>query len=171
MDTERLKRKATQLMQKYKYAALVVCIGLVLMLLPSAQKQKTDEPAATEPTQAAQSRSDLAAELAQLLSQVSGAGKVELLLSVAQGEKLVYQFDTETSESDSSASERRQTVIITDADRNEQAILTQSIPPVYLGAVVLCQGADQPSVQLAIVEAVSKATGLGADRICVLKMK
>lgn len=171
MDTEKLKRKAAQLLQKYKYAALVVCIGLVLMLLPSAQKQKTDTPAMTEPTQAAQSKTDLAAELAQLLSMVSGAGKVELLLSVEQGERLVYQFDTETSESDSSESERRQTVIITDADRNEQPILSQSIPPVYLGAVVLCQGADQPAVQLAIVEAVSKATGLGADRICVLKMK
>jgi hypothetical protein len=42
---------------------------------------------------------------------------------------------------------------------------------VYQGAVVLCQGAADAAVRLAVVEAVSKATGLGADKICVLKMK
>ena len=36
--------------------------------------------------------------------------------------------------------------------------------------VVLCQGADAPSVKLAIVEAVRCVTGLGADQISVQKM-
>ncbi len=172
MDTEKMKRKAGTLLQKYKYAALVVCIGVALMLLPSGQKRESTASASaqTQPTQAPQ-ETDLAAELAQLLTRVSGAGKVEVLLSVAEGEKVLYQFDAETNTSGSANSVRQQTVIVTDSDRNEQAVISQTIPPVYLGAVVVCQGADQPAVQLAIVEAVSKATGLGADRICVLKMK
>jgi stage III sporulation protein AG len=36
---------------------------------------------------------------------------------------------------------------------------------------VICQGAADPAVRLAVVEAVADATGLGADRISVLKMK
>jgi stage III sporulation protein AG len=40
-----------------------------------------------------------------------------------------------------------------------------------MGAIVLCQGADVPSVRLAIVDAVSKVTGLVANQISVLKMK
>jgi stage III sporulation protein AG len=63
------------------------------------------------------------------------------------------------------------TVIITDSSRNESGLIRQVNPPVYLGAIVLCQGGDRPSVRLAIVDAVSKVTGLGADRISVLKMK
>lgn len=35
---------------------------------------------------------------------------------------------------------------------------------------MVCQGADNAAVRLAIVEAVSKVTGLGANRISVLKM-
>jgi stage III sporulation protein AG len=40
-----------------------------------------------------------------------------------------------------------------------------------MGAVVIAQGADDPSIKLAIVDAVTKATGLGANKISVLKMK
>jgi stage III sporulation protein AG len=40
-----------------------------------------------------------------------------------------------------------------------------------MGAIVVCQGGDQPTVRLAILDAVSKVTGLGADKISILKMK
>jgi len=40
-----------------------------------------------------------------------------------------------------------------------------------MGAVIVCQGADDPQVRLSIVDAVSKVTGLGSDKISVLKMK
>ena len=60
---------------------------------------------------------------------------------------------------------------VTDGQRNETGLVRQVNPPSYLGAVVVCQGGDDPRVQLDIVNAVSRITGLGADRISVLKMK
>ena len=53
----------------------------------------------------------------------------------------------------------------------ESGLIRQINPPAYLGAIVVCQGADNNTVRLAIVEAVSRATGLGADKISVLKMR
>lgn len=38
------------------------------------------------------------------------------------------------------------------------------------GAVVVCEGADQAAVRLAILRAVNAYTGFGSDRITVLKM-
>ena len=58
-----------------------------------------------------------------------------------------------------------------DAARTETGLVRQTLEPIYRGAVVLCDGADQSGVRLAIVNAVSSVTGLGADRICVLKRK
>ena len=58
-----------------------------------------------------------------------------------------------------------------DNSRNERGLVIRTDPPKYLGAVVLCQGADSSVVRLAVIDAVSKVTGLGTDRICVLKMK
>jgi stage III sporulation protein AG len=86
-----------------------------------------------------------------------------VLLTPASGKETLYQTNENGDDSD--------TVIITDSSRNESGLIRQVNPPVYLGAIVLCQGGDRPSVRLAIVDAVSKVTGLGADRISVLKMK
>jgi stage III sporulation protein AG len=64
-----------------------------------------------------------------------------------------------------------ETVLRTNSNRADEALVEQILAPEYLGAVVVCQGADDPTVRLAVSEAVSKATGMGADRISVLKMK
>ena len=45
----------------------------------------------------------------------------------------------------------------------------KTVSPQYLGAVVVCDGADSPQVQLAVTQAVAQFTGLSTDRISVLK--
>ena len=62
------------------------------------------------------------------------------------------------------------TVTVTDAQRNESGLVRQIVSPKYRGAIIVCGGADDPVVCLAIKDAVSNATGLGTDRISVLKM-
>ena len=79
----------------------------------------------------------------------------------------MYQTDTDTSETGA----RWETVIVTGTDRNQNGVIQQINPVKYLGAIKLCQGADHADVKLQITQAVSRATGLGTDRISVLKMK
>lgn len=43
--------------------------------------------------------------------------------------------------------------------------------PVFRGAVVLCDGADDASVRLSVTQAVSTVCGIGADKVTVLKMQ
>ncbi|MFR6424441.1 MAG: hypothetical protein ACLUNO_01710 [Oscillospiraceae bacterium] len=45
--------------------------------------------------------------------------------------------------------------------------LLRTVSPQYLGAVVVCDGADAPQVQLAVTQAVAQFTGLSTDRISV----
>jgi stage III sporulation protein AG len=72
---------------------------------------------------------------------------------------------------DNNTSANSDTVTVTDSDRNENGLIRQINPPVYSGAVVVCQGADNPQVKLSIIDAVGKLTGLGSDKISVIKMK
>jgi len=39
------------------------------------------------------------------------------------------------------------------------------------GALVVCDGAERASVRLAVTQAVSSLTGLGSNKIAVVKMK
>ena len=48
-------------------------------------------------------------------------------------------------------------------------VVTREIYPQFRGALVVCQGADDPAVRLAVIEAVSALTGLGSDRVCVIR--
>ncbi len=151
---DRLK-KATELLMKYRWAVLILFLGIVLMLIPTSSEPKQAPVESTEPTQ----RESLGEELNAILSQIKGVGKVQVLLTVDTGSNTVYQTDGED------------TVIVTDGNRVQNGLVQRVESPAYRGAVVVCQGADSPMVRLSIVEAVSSVTGLSSDKITVLKMK
>ena len=109
-------------------------------------------------------------ELTDILKKISGVGDVYVLLTVSAAEKTVYQTNYDESTGSDSGSVRHDTVIIVDSERNEQGLIQQIIAPQYRGAVIVCNGADDPQVKLSVMEAVKNATGLGYDRISVLKM-
>jgi len=166
MDWLKNMNKIPSLLKKYGYALVVLLIGLLLLMLPSRTKKENVTESITVPGENILSVEEA---LSDILSTVQGAGKVRVMLTVAVGEETLYQNDTSGS-ADNSAG-RSDTVIVSDAERNEWGLVRQIIPPVYQGAIIVCQGADNPSVRLNIVEAVSRATGLGTDKISVLKMK
>ena len=142
-------------LKKYRYVLLVLLAGMILMLLP-APAQETPEPEARAPeTESMEER------LEDILRRIDGAGEVAVMLTEAGGEEIIYQTDGEQAD----------TVLVTDADRSEQGLVRTREPPTYRGAIVVSTGADSPTVRLALVEAVANVTGLGTDRITVLKME
>lgn len=165
MEWIKQREKLVHWLGKYRYVLLVVLLGLGLMLIPSGNGKKSSEtPAAAV---SGESKTDLTQELEGILSQIEGAGKVQVMLTVAKGEQIIYQTDGSTAENGN----RHDTVVITDENRTQNGLVQQSNPPTYRGAIVVCQGAGSASVCLAIKEAVSKVTGLDASQISVLKMK
>ena len=168
MDIGIFRTKASELIKKYRYAGIVLIVGLVLMVLPTGNKEKS----LTVPTESENCTSTSADEtLAQILRKIEGAGEVHVLLTIASGEETIYQTDDNISVSENSSTTQVDTVTVTDANRNQAGLIKQINPPVYQGAIIVCQGASSASVRLAIVDAVSKVTGLNSTNISVLKMK
>lgn len=160
MDANEPRQRINALFGKYKYPILVVLVGLGLLLLP---KRETEMPSVSVETVR---EASLEQRLEELLAQIEGAGAVRVLLTEDVGRETVWQTDVQTD----ADSAREDTVILEDSDRNETGLVRRTTEPSYRGAVILCQGADAPSVKLAIVEAVRCVTGLGADQISVQKM-
>lgn len=165
MDWSSLQNRIGRSLNRYRYFLLVFLLGLLLLLIPAKQPTAPVRETAQERT------IGLAEELETLLSNLEGAGKVRVLLTQAKGEQVLYQSNETDSGSDGSYNTRSETVILSDGSRSQQGLIRQVIPPTYLGAVVLCQGANSPQVRLAIVEAVGNATGLPSNKISVLKLK
>lgn len=148
------------ILKKYRFVCIVVLAGILLMMLPVGGSEKNTEQPKKETTQ----EPSMETRLTNILSQIRGAGKVSVMLTVAAGEETVFA-------SDQGSSGQKDTVTVTDEDRAESGLVVQVLPPRYLGALVVCQGADDPIVRLAIAEAVSSLTGLGTDKITIVKMK
>lgn len=161
MDINALRQKAGLWLSKYKYIALILVVGIGFMLIPGGSDKKEAPVGQNKPVV---QQTSLADELEGILSNIQGAGKVQVMLTVKAGEQTLYQTD-------STATDREETVIITDGDRAQNGLIQQILSPTYRGAIILCQGADSASVCLAVKEAVSKVTGLDSSQISVLKMK
>lgn len=147
-------------LKKYRGAVLVLLCGIALMCLP--RQQETKKAAVPEVQQT------LEQALEKILSQVSGAGEVRVLLSGQLSETKRYQTDDTQS---GSGELRQETVILTGENRVQTALVRQTEAATYRGAIVVCQGAEDPKVALSVVQAVAAVTGLSTNRITVLKMK
>ena len=158
--------KLSVFLNKYKYAVLVLLIGLALMLIPKASEKKAVVIIDDKPLL----QVDFESKLSSILSCVDGAGEVRVILTLQQGEETIYQTNDQTTSKDG-ATNRTDTVTVTDSGRNESGLVKQVVPASYKGAIVICQGADNPSVKYNIITAVSKLIGIGANNISVLKMK
>ena len=160
MDLESGKRRFITYIKKFQYFMIILAVGVLVMLIP-AGKTEQEEPIVPEiPIE-----SDLEEALEEILSQISGVGKTDVLLTEFSGSETIYQSDGGHNLSGSD------TVILTDSNRSQYGLVRQILPPVYKGAIVVCKGADSASVRLAVVNAVMRATGLSSDCISVLKMK
>ena len=170
MDITVMRGKLSSWIKKYKFVVIMLGVGIVLMLLPTGTEKSEDTPIVQ--TESKSARLEITEEqLEAVLSKIEGAGKVEVLLTYASGERTVFHADERTSSDENSQTQEYETVVITGSNRSEEPLVARVMAPEYLGAVIVCQGAENPTVKLAVSDAVSKATGLRTDRISVLKMK
>ena len=162
---ERLRELLSRL-GKFRYALLVLLAGAALMLLPS--KGSGSAGTVTQPSEPSVQTGDVEKQLAALLAKVEGAGHVEVMLSLDYGAESFYQTDERKTGTDTY---ERETVFAQTGSAAHTPVVTRTREPVYKGAIIVCEGANRASVELAIVRAVSRLTGLGSDKISVMKMK
>ena len=155
---------------KWKYALIVLLAGLLLLATggggdPPAGRDAAEgaEPAAAETF----SLSEFEARLTACLSRIEGVGQVELMLTLDSTGREVYASDIRQT---TSASYESTVSTVSNGSYGEEPVRVTTTSPEFRGAVVVCQGADDDRVRLAVTEAVGALCGLGADRITVIKM-
>ena len=161
--------KLTGFIKQYKFVFLIMLAGIVLLILPT----KKDEDRSKETSGVAGAEEDFSVEeleekLGEILSKVDGAGEVSVMLTVKSGTERILATDQERSEDEREREERQETVILS-TDAGEEVVLIGQNYPVFQGALIVCQGGDDPQVQLKLITAVSALTGLTSNRITVCK--
>lgn len=86
--------------------------------------------------------SEMETKLSTTLAKVEGAGRVEVMLTLKS-----------------------------DMEKGNSSELQTTLYPVYQGVLVICDGADNPTVHIAIKEAVAGLTGLSGKYVTVAKLE
>ncbi|WP_418454047.1 hypothetical protein [Allofournierella sp.] len=149
-------------------------LGLFLLLAgsftPTKQKQGEQQAAPLVHT-AAQASEEYARTLEEKLTQVvgsiQGAGEVRVAVTLEASAERVYALD-EKKEGESGSREVEH--ILMDTEGGQDALVEMTWEPVIRGIAVVCQGADDITVNAQITEAVSVLTGVSTNRISIAKM-
>ena len=148
---------------KYGYVLLVMAVGAILLLLPAGGGDGPGE----ETAQAEGASFDLDAfetKLERALSQVEGAGEVQVVLALDGGSRQVL---ARNQERDTSGGGSNTVVTVGKGSGQQDSVPIQTVAPQFRGALVVCPGGGDPHVRLELIQAVGALTGLGADRISV----
>lgn len=118
-------------------------------------------------TKSAQSSTEYQAQLENrlehLISQMSGAGKTTVMVTLETGEEAIYALDTQSGEMQS-----QQTHVLLE----DGSALTETVClPQVCGVAVLCEGGGDIRVAARITELVSALLDLPSNRICVEQRK
>lgn len=156
---------------RWKYAALVAALGVALLLIPYGGDKKSAADSTAADTDVAAADTDTERRMEEILTKIDGVGELHLMLTadtgaarqLAQNTQLSYSGATEAPDDYQRSSE---VVLSGSADA---PVVTQTRCPTWRGALVVCQGGGNPQVQLAVTQAVAALTGLGSDRITVVK--
>lgn len=161
-----LARRWRGALEKYRYVLLVIGVGALLLLLPSGGER---DPSAGQVREMEEAKEPFDLErfeekLAQALSQVEGAGKARVVLTLDGGSRQVLAQDREQDRDGGTTST---VVTIGQGSGNQGVVPLQTVAPRFRGALVVCSGGGDPQVRLKLIEAVSALTGLGSNRISI----
>ena len=172
---------------------IAVLVGALLLVvaLPSGEKNeknsgKGEESVTTATTDSGGTKADhyrrqLETELAQMLEEMEGVGKVKVMITLKDsGERVVEKDRSDSStvseETEQEALKRRETqlqseetTVYADRETNEPFVSKENRPAVE-GVLILAEGGDSTAVKQNISDAVLALFHVDAHKIKVVKM-
>lgn len=149
--------------------SLAVAVGVLAMLLlllsellPGSSTQKT-AVSAVPTAVVSQYQTQLEQQLEELISQLQGAGKTTVMVTLTTGEETVYAVDTQTGD----VQQQETHVLLQDGS----ALAETTYLPQVCGVAVLCEGGGDVRVAVRITELLHSLLDLPANRICVEQRK
>ncbi len=137
--------------------AVILIIGVVLMLssLPTPKKQTSVPPPADEES------------LSRILSEIDGAGEVNVMITYYGSAKKDIAYETKTNSSDGEKTNEDKKAVISDG----APMVVKEVYPKVKGVVITAQGANNAAVNRKLMEAATAALDVPEYRVCICQSK
>lgn len=171
-------KKLREKIDKEKGLKIAVAVGLLGMLLILASEfipnGKSNKPSSDTVYSSEYYREYTEKKLTDMLSEIKGVGRVNVMVTVLSTEEYVYANEEKKQESkdenrNSNSSENK--FVIIDGGEGKKPLVTKVLTPEIQGVVIVCDGADSAKVCESVYKSVSAALGIPTTRIYVAKIK
>ncbi len=137
--------------------AVILIIGVVLMLssLPTPKKQTSAPPPSDEES------------LSRILSEIDGAGEVNVMITYYGTAKKDIAYETKTNSSDGEKTNEDKKAVISDG----APMVVKEVYPKVKGVVITAQGANNAAVNRKLMEAATAALDVPEYRVCICQSK
>lgn len=146
-------------LDRVRIPLLILVFALLILCITGKNGSESTSVSQTQNDAKPVTLAEEESRLAETLESIKGVGRARVLLSVRTSAQTDYLADAE------------KTVILSAGGGKQEALAIRSRSAEYLGAVIVCEGGDDPNTQWNVLEAVSRFTGLRADQITVLKLQ
>lgn len=168
MEWKNKQETVKGLWKRYKGVLLILLAGVILLSWPDREQEPVSEQLSVM-----ERPEETEARMEKILQRIEGVGQLKLMLTVESSVREELAVDTDLSYRGTAAmpdeySCQTETVIVSEG-QDDVPVVAYRVSPVYRGAVVVCQGAENAGVRLAVTQAVAALTGLRSDRIMVIK--
>jgi len=168
MEIKEFSKKTNGMFTKLKKNGLIAAalvLGVVLILMPTGTSGSGGSDNTSGLSEPAFSLSEQEQKIEEALTKISGAGRVQVVLTLKSGTERRLASNEEVSDSQSKV-----TYVTIQTGSGVQTVAVRYNYPIYQGALIVCQGGGNAAVRLQITEAVAALTGLTTDKITVSKM-
>lgn len=154
--------------KKSFFTVVVGIAGMVLILLSelplfSEEMKKSEDGANTYINHSLEEQTE------KLVSEISGAGKVSVMLTYESSEEKVWAKDKDTRRKPGEESDESEKHIIIDAADGETGLAVKVVYPRVRGVAVVCTGGDDPIVRGEIKALLSALFDIGSNRISIAR--
>ena len=190
---EKLKTyiKSSEKKKLREICIIVIIFGVIILIAASSFPGKKDEENkggavikdSDQEVYSMQAKMSMEEKLSDILSQISGAGKVNVMITYVSGEEIVLAYDTrnnsnETIEKDSqggtrstSQTDSESSIAYEDYSGGKRPVVIQEIKPIVKGGVVIAEGADRMSIREKLIKAVEVLLDVPIHKIQVFDRK
>ncbi len=159
--------------------ALVVCIGLLALIWPVGKSQPAKVAVQSSPSSVDQAKENLCQELQSILSQIDGAGKVGVSITLSSNGVKNYASNSkneirETSEQDRNGGDRkiREENLSSDiAVSGSSALLVEEKAPNVMGVLVVAEGAKDAAIREKLTDATATLLNISPHQVSVVARK
>ena len=167
-----------------KIIYILFITGFILLIFPNFFKYKKNKIIENSNNQKFIEK--IQRDIADMISNIEGAGKSKVLITLEEGEETIYlaekkensQTVTDENSYNQNLNLKRKTddiekkyITTRDSNGNENPVIIKKLEPKIRGAVISCQGAKNKEVRENIIKIVSVALDINSSKICVAEFK